>query len=66
MSCFISGEAEKKYGSDKLKIYTSKFTPLYYALTERKSICHMKLICLLPEEKVILPQSFLMHQGFMF
>ena len=48
----ISAEAEKEYGKDKLKIYRAKFTPLYHALTSRKTLCHMKLICVLPEEKV--------------
>ena len=48
----IAAEAEAKYGKDKLKIYTSKATSLYNALTERKPKVNMKLICLLPEEKV--------------
>ena len=46
------GEAEKKYGADKLKIYRSSFTPMYHAFTKRKTKFHMKLICLLPNEKV--------------
>lgn len=46
-------EAEKEHGADKLKIYRSAFTPMYYAMTETKVKCTMKLICLLPEEKVI-------------
>jgi glutathione reductase (NADPH) len=46
-------EAEKKYGADKLKIYRSSFTPMYHAFTKRKTKFHMKLICLLPNEKVI-------------
>ena len=45
-------EAIAKYGKDKLKIYVSTFTPMYHAVTERKTKCHMKLICALPEEKV--------------
>ncbi|KAJ8309670.1 hypothetical protein KUTeg_011535, partial [Tegillarca granosa] len=44
-------EAEVKYGKDKIKIYSTTFTPLYHALTEIKHKCHMKLICVLPEEK---------------
>jgi glutathione reductase (NADPH) len=46
-------EAEKAHGKDSLKIYRSSFTPMYHALTKRKTKCHMKLICLLPTEKVI-------------
>lgn len=47
------GEAESKYGRENIKIYHSAFTPMYFAITERKEKCHMKLVCLLPEEKVI-------------
>ncbi|XP_050418903.1 glutathione reductase, mitochondrial [Patella vulgata] len=46
-------EAEKKYGKDKLKVYTSNFTPMYFAVTQHKEKCLMKLICVLPEEKVV-------------
>ncbi|WAR28770.1 GSHR-like protein [Mya arenaria] len=46
-------EAEKEYGADKIKVYRSTFTPMYYAMTETKVMCSMKLICLLPDEKVI-------------
>ena len=45
-------EAEAKYGKDKLKIYSSTSVSLYHAMTERKTKTVMKLICLLPEEKV--------------
>ena len=47
-----TAEAEKAYGADKLKMYRSSFTPMYHAVTKRKTKCHMKLICLLPNEKV--------------
>ncbi|CAG2187283.1 GSR [Mytilus edulis] len=46
-------EAEEKYGKEKIKAYKSEFTPMYFAVTTRKEKCHMKLICLLPDEKVI-------------
>ncbi|XP_064394075.1 glutathione reductase, mitochondrial-like [Halichondria panicea] len=46
-------EAEKMYGKDKLKIYKSSFTSMYHAVTTRKTKTAMKLITLLPEEKVI-------------
>lgn len=50
-------EADAKYGADKIKVYRSTFTPMYYAMTETKVKCSMKLICLLPEEKVILAMN---------
>ena len=46
-------EAEDKYGKDNLKIYESKFVNMYYALTSHKPKTHYKLICLLPDEKVV-------------
>ncbi|XP_013400833.1 glutathione reductase, mitochondrial [Lingula anatina] len=46
-------EAVKEFGEDKIKIYKTVFTPMYYAVTQRKSKCAMKMVCLLPQEKVI-------------
>ncbi|XP_064639387.1 glutathione reductase, mitochondrial-like [Lineus longissimus] len=46
-------EAKKKHGEDNVKIYKSTFTPMYHSVTTRKVMCHMKMICLLPTEKVI-------------
>ncbi|KAK3095316.1 hypothetical protein FSP39_013135 [Pinctada imbricata] len=46
-------EAEQKHGKDNLKIYSSDFTPMYYAVTAAKQKCSMKLICAGPEEKVV-------------
>ena len=55
LSAFHStAQAEKEYGKDKLKIYRSSFTPMYHAITTRKTKCSMKLITVLPEEKVSL------------
>jgi len=45
-------EAEAKYGKDKIKAYKTSFTNMYHALTQRKTGTLMKLVCLLPEEKV--------------
>jgi len=45
-------EAAEEFGADKLKIYRSTFTPMYYSMVENKVKCSMKLICLLPDEKV--------------
>ena len=52
-------QAEKEYGKDKLKIYRSSFTPMYHAITTRKTKCSMKLITVLPEEKVNLNSLYL-------
>jgi glutathione reductase (NADPH) len=45
-------EARTKYG-DAVKVYVADFTPMYYALTTRKSHTDMKLICVGPEEKIV-------------
>lgn len=46
-------EAEAKYGKDKIKIYKSSFTNMYHAITTRKTSTKMKLVCLLPNEKIV-------------
>ncbi|MCL1949426.1 MAG: glutathione-disulfide reductase, partial [Turicibacter sp.] len=46
-------EAIEKYGEGQLEIYRSKFTPMYFALGEKRQKCEMKLVCLGPEEKII-------------
>ena len=51
-SSSTSEEAEAKYGKDKIKAYKTSFTNMYHALTHRKTSTMMKLVCLLPEEKV--------------
>uniref|UniRef100_A0A8C7A085 glutathione-disulfide reductase n=1 Tax=Nothoprocta perdicaria TaxID=30464 RepID=A0A8C7A085_NOTPE len=38
-------EAISVYGKENVKIYNTSFTPLYHAVTERKSKCVMKLVC---------------------
>ena len=50
--CTSSEEAEKKYGKEKIKAYKASFSNMYHALTHRKTSTMMKLVCLLPEEKV--------------
>ncbi|KAL2914294.1 Glutathione reductase [Polyrhizophydium stewartii] len=45
--------AVAKYGKDKIKVYESKFTNMYYTLVDHKVPTHYKLVCLLPEEKVV-------------
>jgi len=46
-------DAIAKYGKDKIKVYRSQFTQLFYALTDHKVPTFMKIVCLLPEEKII-------------
>jgi glutathione reductase (NADPH) len=46
-------QALEKYGREAIKIYESRFTPLYHALTQHKPKTIMKLICAGPEEKVV-------------
>ncbi len=44
-------EARQKF--DQVKVYSSSFTPMYHAMTERKQLTKMKLVCAGPEEKVV-------------
>lgn len=49
-------EAIAQYGEQNLKIYNTKFTPMYYAMMdsdEEKSPIAYRLICAGPEEKVV-------------
>ena len=45
-------EARTQYG-DAVKIYTTRFTPMYYAFSERKTPTSMKLVCVGPDEKIV-------------
>ena len=45
-------EAREKYG-ETVRIYTSAFVPMYYALGEKKGRTHMKLIVVGDEERVV-------------
>lgn len=45
-------EARKQHG-DAVKVYTSRFTPMYHALTEHKTQTAMKLVCVGAQEKVV-------------
>lgn len=46
-------EAREKYTGEKITVYTSTFTPMQYAITEFKEKCHMKLVCLGDNEKIV-------------
>ena len=45
-------EARAQYG-DAVKVYVADFTPMYHALTTRKSHTDMKLVCVGPEQKIV-------------
>jgi len=47
-------EAKEKYGEKNIKLYKSKFTPMFHSITDRKPQTFMKLICLTSEnERVV-------------
>ncbi|NXW48181.1 GSHR protein, partial [Nyctiprogne leucopyga] len=46
-------EAVAVHGRENVKIYSTSFTPLYHAITQRKVKCVMKLVCAGKEEKVV-------------
>lgn len=46
-------EARAKYGDNSVKVYRSKATPMYFAMTTRKEACLMKLICVGDNEKIV-------------
>lgn len=46
-------EAVEKYGRSQVKVYTSRFTNLYYALTPHKPKTAMKLVTMGPQDKVV-------------
>jgi len=46
-------EARKKYGEENIKCYKSVFVNMFYSLSDHKPKTGMKLVCLLPEEKII-------------
>ncbi|KAJ3092979.1 hypothetical protein HK102_013771 [Quaeritorhiza haematococci] len=46
-------EARQKYGDANIKTYVSKFTNMYYSMTEHKPVTAYKLVCEGPNEKVV-------------
>ncbi len=46
-------QARARFGDDKVKVYTSRFIPMSYALQTRKILAAMKLVTVLPEEKIV-------------
>eukprot|EP00831_Metopus_contortus_P058181 TRINITY_DN503_c0_g1_i2.p1 TRINITY_DN503_c0_g1~~TRINITY_DN503_c0_g1_i2.p1 ORF type:complete len:340 (-),score=70.19 TRINITY_DN503_c0_g1_i2:166-1185(-) len=46
-------EAKKLYGDKNVKVYKKKFTQLFYEVTKKKQPTFFKMVCKLPEEKVV-------------
>lgn len=50
----LSEEAAiEKYGQENIKVYKSRFTPMYFALSQVRQKCEMKLVCLGEEEQIV-------------
>jgi glutathione reductase (NADPH) len=45
-------EARAQYG-DAVKVYVADFTPMYHALTTRKTHTDMKLVCVGPSQRIV-------------
>ena len=45
-------DAREQYG-DEVKVYSTRFTNMFYAVTEKKALTHMKLVCVGKEERVV-------------
>jgi glutathione reductase (NADPH) len=45
-------EARAQHG-DAVKVYVADFTPMYHALTTRKTHTDMKLVCVGPEQRIV-------------
>jgi glutathione reductase (NADPH) len=45
-------EARAEFG-DAVKVYVADFTPMYHALTRRKTHTDMKLVCVGPEQRIV-------------
>ena len=48
----LAAEAVAKYGKENIKVNLDDGRSTYYAITTRKEYSHIKLITVLPEEKV--------------
>jgi glutathione reductase (NADPH) len=46
-------QARERYGAGGIKVYTSRFTNIYFALTEDKPKTWMKIVTAGPEERVV-------------
>lgn len=46
-------DAIKEYGADNVRVYQSRFTPMYSAVTSHRQPCVMKLICMGDDQKIV-------------
>ena len=46
-------EAKAQHGADKVKVYSTQFTPMYYSMKAAKGTFAAKVVVTLPEEKVV-------------
>lgn len=46
-------QAKEKYGEKNIKIYMSSFTNMYFSVSTTKEKTVMKLVCVLPEERIV-------------
>uniref|UniRef100_A0A0A9WCU9 glutathione-disulfide reductase n=1 Tax=Lygus hesperus TaxID=30085 RepID=A0A0A9WCU9_LYGHE len=46
-------QAVEKYGKENIRVFTTKFTPMYYTLVKNKSVGLFKMITHGPEERVV-------------
>jgi len=46
-------EVRNQFKDDEVKVYTSKFTNMYYSMTTHKPKTYMKVICVGKEEKIL-------------
>jgi glutathione reductase (NADPH) len=45
--------AMAKFGADSIRVYETTFAPMYYAFSERKPVCSMKLVVAGPQERIV-------------
>ncbi|MTB64779.1 glutathione-disulfide reductase [Streptococcus sp. zg-86] len=50
---YTQEEAEKEFGADNIKVYTSAFTSMYTALAQNRQAAKFKLVTTGPEEKIV-------------
>ncbi|MEM9101324.1 MAG: glutathione-disulfide reductase [Pseudomonadota bacterium] len=46
-------EAQEKYGKEAIKVYQSRFTPMFSSVTQHKQPTLMRMICAGPEETIV-------------
>jgi glutathione reductase (NADPH) len=50
---FSEVEAKARYGAENVKTYVTRFTKMYYAMTDHKPKTSMKLVTAGPDERVV-------------